>query len=243
MTITTTQYQTVRQAVYALMEGEALNNTFDFQADNIANLSVDTLTEVLNNRVLLCDSFGLDVNSDSFEVDFEYALLTLERVAENIVESYSLEIFEELSGYYDFEETLEILESENITVYFDMYTMADVAEYILEESGDLTYYASRYTDRDALLHDLYCGGDIQDYYYDTVYHQALEEGLEAEEARQVADDYEITEENERDYIEMVIDCMDDKFLSRYFDYEQYGHDMDIEGEFYTTNSGIFEVIQ
>lgn len=190
------------------------------------------------------EAFGLDENklsADDFDDLCSSYISQLVKVSNNIIDFYDMDVFSEIADNYDFDETLDLFEYEDIRVYDNIYDMADVAEQYLEETGDLEYHADSYTDEEALLRDLYLGGDIQDYYYNLVKEEALEDGLEDWEASDLASDYEITEEDEQSYLEAIIECCDKKFLTNYFDYEAFGRDMDIDGNFYTTNSGIVEV--
>ena len=226
MTITTTQFQTVSKALQLILDGQELDMAY---AENAS----------LYNEFL--EAFGLDENGKGFFEDCQSYMTQLVKAVNNIIDYYDMEIFSEVADNFDFEETLDILEYEDIRVYYDIFDMADVAREYLEDTDGLEYHADSYTDEDALLRDLYYGGDIQDYYYNIKLEEALEDGLELEEARQVADDYEITTEDEESYLEAIIECSGKEFLTNYFDYEAFGRDMEIDGDYYTSESGIIEI--
>ena len=229
MTITTTQYQTVRQALNIVLDGQELDMAY---AEN----------ESLYNEFLEAFSFneeGMDFSDVLEQVRENISLL--DKVVNNIIDYYDMEIFSEIADNFDFEETLDILENEDIRVYYDIFEMADVAREFLEDTDGVRYHADSYTDEDALLRDLYLGGDIAEYHYQRALDDALEDGLEPHEAHEIASNYEITDEDEQSYLEAVIECADKNFLTRYFDYESFGRDMYIDGTFYTTDSGIIEI--
>lgn len=224
--ITNTQYQLVKTAMHNAMEGK------DFQ-------QLYTYNDSLFDDVV--EAFELELNNNHFPTDFDYALERLETVANAIIDSYDMNVFSELADYYNFEEVLDMFENEEIIFHYDVYDMAELAENYLIDTDGIEYHIDNYLDEDALLRDLYLGGDIQDYYYNLVKEDAMDEGMEEEEAERLASDYEITDDDQQNYLEMVIECAGKDFLSRYFDYEAFGRDMEIDGEFYTTDSGIIEV--
>lgn len=227
MTITTTQFQLVNTAIHHVMKGG------DFQHYYTSNDSLfDDVVE----------SFELELNNNHFPTDFEYALERLENVANAIIDSYDMSVFSELADYYSFDEVLDLFENQEIIFHHGVYDMAELAENYLYDTDGIKYHIDNYLDEDALLRDLYYGGDIQEYYYNHVKEDAMyNDGLEEDEAEKIASDYEITTEDEQNYLELVIECAGKDFLSRYFDYDMFGRDMDIEGEFYMVDNGIIEV--
>ena len=246
MTITTIQYQTVNMAVQAILNGE---NVADLFTPTLEALEAHpNMKEAVQNTSDLVLAFDIDAKQkfEHYLHDMEVAIDTLENVAQNIVNMYDMSIFSELSDYHDFDETCELIENENIRVWYDVYNMADLAQQYLEETDSLTHVAldGNYIDEAQLLHDLHCNSEVTEYYYCQAKEDALEEGKTEEEAIEIASDYEVSDDDEQQFLEMVVESIvhDKTMLERYFDYEAYGKDMEYDSTFYTFDNGMIEVI-
>ena len=246
MTITHIQFNIVSLAVETILNGESVADLFPVTIEEMA--SHTDMEKAVKNTLELVDAFEVDTKQkfEHYAHDVELAIDTLENVAQNIVDMYDMSIFSEVADYYSFEDACDIIENERVHVYYDVYNMADVAEQYLNDTDSLTHVAlnGNYIDESALLRDLYFGGDIQDHFYHMAYEDALEEGKTEEQAQEIASDYEITLDDETYYMELVLDAIvhDAEWLTRYFDYDAYGRDMEIEGTFIEFDNGIIEVI-
>lgn len=239
MTISTIQFQVVKLAVDTILNGEELETVF------LPKKDANNLEELIRNFNDLTNSFEIN-ELDTTQIDIEVALDTLEKVANNIIDMYDMNIFSELADNHDFDEVCELIENESVRVWHDVYNMSDLAEQYLHETDSLQHVAldGNYIDEAQLLHDLHCNSEVSEYYYCQVKEDALEEGKTEEEAIEIASDYEVTDEDEQQFLEMVVESIvhDPTMLERYFDYEAYGRDMEIDGTFYTFDNGMIEVI-
>lgn len=128
-----------------------------------------------------------------------------------------------------FEEALERVEDGNYRIYSDCSSMSDVACEIIQECG-MTQNHDYYFDYEAFARDLELDG-----YNPYNYCGCGDEDCEAcNEARRRE------EEGDIDYMAVAYElydegCVCDETKERYFDYEAFGRDLDIEGTFVRVN--------
>jgi antirestriction protein len=143
----------------------------------------------------------------------------------------------------DWEEAWEKVDDGDVIIYHDVYDMEDIAREYVESCG-LPSNTEFYIDEDAIKRDLRLDGTFQEMEYERT-QEMIEEG-ELEEG----EEYEMTEEEEDSWVEEIVNTYVaeqgssfgnhenvKRFFETYFDYEAFGRDMEIEGDFTEIDKG------
>lgn len=210
-------------------------NLHDYNCGRLVGewISLPQDEEVLHQAIKKI-SRGYEVAIHDFECDFmdigEYDfIMELNEIADTysqLSEEERLVADAYLCEYpsANFSEVLDALGRGDYTIWYDCNDMDDVAYRIIDELG-LPQNSDFYFDFDAFARDLRLEG-YNPYDYCGCYEEDCETCNEA-----------IRQEDEGiDYDEVVEDlfrngCISDETKERYFDYEAYGRDLDLEGHF------------
>ena len=114
---------------------------------------------------------------------------------------------------FDISQAISIVEDRDYMIFADCYNMTDVAKEYVSQIGDLENAVGWDKARDYIDWESY----IQDLSYD----------MDEDSARAYAEEVEYS----GDY--------DEEFIESYFDWEAYGRDMEIEGNFVDMGNGVF----
>lgn len=154
-----------------------------------------------------------------------------------------------VDNYYcddnNWEEAWEKVEDGDVVIYHDVYDMEDIAREYIDSCG-LPSNAEFYIDEDAIKRDLRMDGTFQELEYqwtlDHIEHGEMEEGEEYEMSDSEEDEY--VQELVETYISELHSPYGNKqvvknFFQTYFDYEAFGRDMEIEGDFAEIDKGVW----
>lgn len=147
-------------------------------------------------------------------------------------------VMREIFGQLGVDEGLTILGNGDYRLYENCYSMEDVAIEITSECGISENQAETYFDIDMLVRSLDAGGEFSE----MAYQQAMEEEGNDDNIDNYMMDNEQMEQHAEEIRDTYVSEMNNGYhetnkknalnwLTTYFDYEAFGRDLEIEGDF------------